>query len=398
MFEGLDKIDWKNVGYHIWGKSDDYLGEIPEKIRSLNSLNEEIQDSAMSFLFGEKGTFGMICDTTPYIVPFVIELLGNPGTPKRNLIFYYLSRVMEYVLSSGSLTVREMRLHLSVYNSFAKNIHILTGLLDDEEQAIRLDTIELLGTLTDEAEMLLPEFFERFHLETDEDLQVALLNSIKLLLSSLDAWTQSQLKEKYAPVLRDIVDSRPAHKVQLAAARASVETINRYRKDKNVLSGKVPDLLAREFTYYSGGKPDIYWSYLKNKLNYSALIIRDLAQLGYEPFLTMLENPENTALQVHLIIRGLFASVLMSSENTTHWESTLSHTKEGIYYLPNYRMDDYRVVIRWKDKIGLMKQVLQLAIDNEKVWELPTNIFSFFFGLPDSRNELQKMLDDVSSA
>lgn len=396
MLEGLDKIDWKNTGYHIWGKSGDYLEEIPKRIKDLSSPDEEIQGDAMVFVFGEKAAFGDICDTTPYIVPFVIELIGNSETPKREFMFDYLSRVMDYVLSSDHLAVRQMRLYLNVYDSFVKNLNTLMGLLDNEKGAIRLATVELLGKLTAEAETLLPEFFKRFDVNADEDMQIALLRSTKILLSSLDAWTQGWLKEKYAPLLRDIVDSNPSPKVQLAAARASVETINRYRKDKNVLSEKVPDLLAREFVYYTRGNPDLYWSYMQNSLNYSALIIRDLAQFGHEPFLAMLENPENTAFQVHLLIRGLLASVLMSSENIAYWESTLSHTKEGIYYLPNYRMDDYRVIARRKDKTDLLKQVLQLLIDNEKAWGIPTNMFSFFFGLPNSRNELQRILKDIS--
>ncbi len=397
MFEGLDKIDWKNIGYHIWGKSGDYLGEIPKRIRDLSSANEEIQDDAMIFLFGEKAAFGDICDTTPYIVPFVIELIGNPRTPRRQFMVDYLSRVMDCILSSDQLMVRQMRLYLNVYDAFAKNINILIGLLDNEKGPIRLALVELLGKLTAEAEVLLPEFFKRFDVDADEDMQIALLGSIKILLSSLDAWTQGWLKEKYAPLLQDIVDSNPSSKVQLAAARASVETINRYRRDKDILSEKVQSLLVKEFVYYSRGNPDRYWSYFENKLNYLALMIRDLALLGPQPFLEMLQQPENSAVQTHLIIRGLLASVLMSDENTIYWKSTLSHAKEGLYYLPNYRMEDWRTVVRWKNKVDFMKQVLQSIIDNEKIWEIPTNMFSFFFGLPNSRDELQKMLNDISA-
>jgi len=398
MLEGLDQIDWKNVGYHIWGKDDDYLEEIPERIRELSSSAEDIQDHAMVHVFGEKGTFGVICDTTPYIIPFVIEILDISETPRRELILDYLLRVIDHVLSSGHLSVNDMRLHLSVYDSFAKNIKTLISLLDDKDQTVQLATVELLGKLTNEAETLLPEFFKRFDISNDEDMQVAFLRSIKVLLSSLDGWKQNDIKEKYAPVLRNIIDSSSSQKIQGVAARASVETINRYRKDKNILSTKVSNLLVREFRYHSGGKKHLPWDYSENQLNYSALIIRDLAQLGYEPLLIMLENLENNAFQVHLIIRGLLASVLMSDENTAYWKSTISHTKEGMYYLPNYRMDDYRGVIRREDKTNLMKQVLQSIVGNEKIWEIPTNMFSFFFGLPNSRNELRAMLDSISSS
>lgn len=394
MFEGLDQIDWKNVGYHVWGKSEDYLQEIPQKIKELRSPDEDIQDQAMGYVFGEKAAFGTVCDTTPYIIPFVIELVADTKTPRREYLFDYVIQESSYVLSSEYLSAHEMRLYLSVYDSIAKHLNILIGFLDDKDRNIRLAAVRLLGNLTDEAETLLPEFFKRFDLTEDEEMQVGLLNGVKVLLGALDAWKQREIKEAYAPVLKDIVDSNSSQKVQLAAARASVETINRSRRDLDVLSERVPNLLIQEFLQKSGGDRLVHWEYV---LEHSTLIIMDLAQIGPEPFLELLQNHETTAIKAHLIVRGLLISILVPYKNDFYSKSNLSHTKLGIYYLQDNRLSDYRVLVRRNDKADLLKKALKAMLENPNVWDLPTNMFSYFFGMPDSREEIQEILTYLSS-
>lgn len=399
MFEGLEQIDWKNIGRYF-GKADEiernYLEEIPGRIRALNSLDEDIRGEATGYLFGEKGEFGAIRDATAYIIPFVVELVGFPETPGRQFLLDYLLRVADNILSSSCLSVSVMRLHLNSYDSIVKKMDILMTLLDDEAKEIRIGTIDLFGKLSDHAEILLPELFRRFDVEKDEDIKIALLNSVKALLNTLD-WHQYKLKENYGPLLRDIVESNSSEKIRLAAARASIEIVNKFGRYKELLSDKVPELLSKEFlnrAFYPADYQFIYW---ESTLEYSASLVRDLAQLGYEPLLIMLKNSKIDSIQAHLIVRGLFASILARDEKLLYWDSKLSHTNEGIYYLFRYLRGegDYRVLVRNKIKAAFFKQILQTIVENEKAWELPTNMFSFFFGLPNSREELEEVAKNL---
>ncbi len=398
MFEGLDQIDWENIGRHF-GKTSvidrNYLEEIPERIRALNSLDEDAQSEAMLYLFGEKGEFGAVRYYTSYVIPFVIELVGLPETPEREFMLDYLLRVADNILNSNHLSVGQMRLHVNAYDSIVKKIDILMTLLDDETKGMRIGTIDLLGKLSDHAEILLPELFRRFDVEKDEDIKIALLNSVKALLNSLD-WHQDKLKGNYGPLLRDIVESNSSEKIQLVAARASVEIVNKFGRYKDILSDKVPELLSKEFlrrTFYPADYKFIHW---KRTLEYSTSLLRDLAQLGHEPLLVMLQNSKIDSIQAHLIVRGLFASILARDENLLYWDSNLGHTNVGIYYLLKYGTGDYRALVRNKDQATFFKQILQTVVENEKAWELPTNMFSFFFGLPNSREELQEVLSSIS--
>jgi hypothetical protein len=345
-------------------------------------------------VFGEKGAFGMVCDTTPYIIPFVIELLADTKTPRRDYMLDYVIRESSYVLASGHLSAWDMRLYLNVYDSITKHLNTLISLLDDEDRDIRLAAVRLLGNLTDKAEILLPEFFKRFDLTEDEEMQVNLLTAVKILLGALDAWKQVGIKEAFAPVLKDIVDSNRSQKVQLAAARASIETIRVSRRDKNVLSERIPNLLIQEFLAQSGGDRLVHW---ESVLDYCASIIVDLAQLGPAPFLEMLQNHETTAIKAHLMVRGLLLSILAPYKNDFYSKSNLGFTKLGIYYLQADRTGDYRVLVRNKDNAELFKKALRAMLENPNVWDLPTNMFSYFFGMPDSREEIQEILTHLSS-
>src|SRR5688572_29291074 len=80
MLETLYDIDWSNVGDHVYGSSD----EIPEAIHNLLSDNDAVREHARLFLFGGQQDTGDIYDSTPYIIPFIIELLADDSTPERD--------------------------------------------------------------------------------------------------------------------------------------------------------------------------------------------------------------------------------------------------------------------------------------------------------------------------
>lgn len=391
MFEGLDDIDWKNVGYHIWGKGDDYLEEIPQRIKELNSPDPEIRGYAIEHVLGENGTFGVICDTTPYIVPFVFELVNAPETLERFILLDYLLKVTNYILNADNLSVSNMRLYTRVYDSIAEKREVLMKLLDEFDSTIKILAIEVLGKLTDDAEFLLPELFRFFNLTQNEDLQVVALQSIKTLLISLDPWKQIETKEKYASILKDIVDENASPKVQLAAACASVETFILNRRDKMLISEKVVDLISQAFIKHHLFRT-AYW---ESQIDYSVSLIRDLARIGYEPLLKLLQSPELDVIQSQIVVRGLFASFLLRFDEPIYWVSNFSHTKDGLYYLPKDRIGDYRVFVRNKDNSNFFKKILQTVTANETFWQMPTNMFSFFFGLPNSRQEIQEVLNSL---
>lgn len=140
-----------------------FMGQrkIPDAIRNLLSSNPDVRDEAREFLLGGGQDFGDIYDTTHHIIPFIIELLSNFHAPGKADSLDHLSSIARHIWDSENLSVRMMRLHIKTYDSLKRGLQTFVSLLDDDSIAVRLATIDLLQYLTDEVEVLIPEFIRR---------------------------------------------------------------------------------------------------------------------------------------------------------------------------------------------------------------------------------------------
>lgn len=395
MFEGLDQIDWEGAGHHVYGRHN----EIPAAIRGLLSSDPGEREEWREFLLGGGQDFGDIYDTTPYILPFIFEILRDPDSPGKEELLDHLASVARHVWDADYLSVPEMRLHLSVrkmrlhlktYDTLKAGLPTLLVLLADNSKAVRLTAIDLLQDLTGELETLLPEFMRRFHHEKEEEVQVALLRGLKSLLSAAD-WTQLELKAQCKLFLNEIVENHPSPRIQIAGAQAAVEAFERHiTRD---LSPKVANILAHYFWQTSKAIDAIGWS---EEFDTALIIIRDLARLNASNhLLDMLHNPEITPVQAHLIARGLLA-VFMLYPDDLYWNCRRDHDVKGreldyVHSQPSVR--SIEIYVRNRDTFDeRFLRLLEAIVESQKFWEIPTNMFSFFAGLPDSREELRVLL------
>jgi len=384
MLEGVDEIDWKNLGHHVYGKHD----RIPEEIRNLLAQEPQVREEARGFLLGSGQDFGDIYDTTPHIIPFLIELLTHAGTPEKADLLWHLSGVTEYVLHSRHLSIHMMRLCLEAYQALQTGLSTLIALLRDETVGVRLASAHVLSQMTDEVECLIPEFIQCFRTEREEDVQIGLLDGLKTLFGSLE-WPRYRLKDEYAPFFKKVVETHPSRKARVAAARASVELISPYAQRTDRLSAQVPALLTQEFI-----EPISPLNYMEQgSLAYHAeRIMQDLARVDPEPLVDLLQNPTISAEQAHVIARGILANAFLSpGRSDAHWRlfPNLHKRDKGLFYVQDHAA------------VGFIKyqraHLLQAIVDADKVWEAPTNLFSFFYGLPDSREGLRTLLEESGS-
>lgn len=238
----LDQIDWKSLGYHVYGRHE----IIPQEIRNLLSEDAEVRQKARGFLLGEGQDFGDIYDVTPHIIPFLFEILDIPDAPDKDKLLYHLSVVAEHSLNPPRSSIRMLRLCLQTYDALKTGMGILIALLDDPLIEVRAASTELLASMTDEVESLIPELLRSFRKEPTEEIQIALLTSLKRLLHSLD-WTRLALQGQYAPFFKEVVETHPSYFVRVAAARASVELSGLFKGKQIYLSPEVPGLLSEEF-------------------------------------------------------------------------------------------------------------------------------------------------------
>ena len=200
MLENLERINWQQLGYHVYGEHE----RIPDWIRALLSPDAETREQARDFLLGAQQDFGDIYDTTPHLVPFIIELLANGDTPGKAELLAHLGGVAEniysYTHSSGSLlgSIHQMRLVLNTYQAFSQGRQIFIRLLNSDDATLRCASAELMQYLTADVGELLPPLMEQFAREKDIAVSVSLMKCLKTLFASID-WRHSELYEPHTP-------------------------------------------------------------------------------------------------------------------------------------------------------------------------------------------------------
>ena len=63
--------------------------------------------------------------------------------------------------------------------------------------------------------------------------------------------------------------------------------------------------------------------------------------------------------------------------------------EEGDYYLREHAIPSFQL------ERGPVRAVLQAIAATDRVWERPTNLFSHFYGLPDSREALRRLAEEL---
>jgi len=111
-----------------------------------------------------------------------------------------------------------------------------------------------------------------------------------------------------------------------------------------------------------------------------------------------MQIPDLSPEQAHLIARALLAATFLHARSIeSHWERfpNFDRRTEGIFYLQHF--DAARHILRPPLMYKVKHPFLQAILEAEKVWELPTNLFSFFYGLPDSREGLRALLERLEA-
>ncbi len=97
MLEGLDQVPWAKLR-HAYGSARD----VPDLLRKLPDPDPEVRRQVMHELYGNLFHQGTRYPATPYAIPFLIELCGDPGVPGRGELLEYWGHLI-----AGDFSVRE---------------------------------------------------------------------------------------------------------------------------------------------------------------------------------------------------------------------------------------------------------------------------------------------------
>jgi len=181
MLEQLDSINWSSM-QHAFGSAKD----VPGNLRALCSIDADTRSNAMGNLFGTVWHQGTIYSASPYVVPFLVELLNANEISEEESIAVLLASIASgtgYYQVHGALPIKhaknnrdielaiqhESKIVQEARSAASPHIPLLLPYLRDPEPSVR----EIVAR----AVALYPEHFgisaealkEVRAVETDED-------------------------------------------------------------------------------------------------------------------------------------------------------------------------------------------------------------------------------------
>ncbi len=416
MLEGLNQIDWEN----LWHFQPTYSARIPQWIRDLLSENENTRENARNYIFGEGTEYGKVTRATPYIIPFLIELLNIDSTPEKCSLVGGLSEI-EFGDVYNDMPIRSAKDSIRAYEAVANGLPIFLSLLKNQEIGCRYNSVQLLGRLTDESEKIIPSLIEQFNAESEEMIQYLIVESI----SKLTIYTsQTSIYKQSLDFLRTSLGSNDK-RIQVSAAIGLIKNkwIGDDLRNDDSLFAQIMNILREGFFDYPGPWTDT----IKKK------IISHLTRLDRIFLLDLLSDRRlSTSQDAHMIVHHLMNNLFEINGDlkySRYYVNTRNETDGIIYsFRANYRigftgniaqqfidtgimspdqipnLDFYKLIDNALANVGGMfpeklispeqKQILKSILNCQPFWELPTNLLSFFYGLPDSRDELRKLISE----
>lgn len=149
LLSGLNDIDWYALG-HAYGDASD----VPDMIRGLLSADKDRRDEAWSELFGSVRHQGDMYDSTPVVVPFLVELLDHSEVPGKDEI---LQGVRYWAPDTWShrLRVRDFEgtgFPAQTCRAIAQGLPVYQRLLRHEDSEVRVQAARVLTLCVPESE------------------------------------------------------------------------------------------------------------------------------------------------------------------------------------------------------------------------------------------------------
>lgn len=135
MLERLDEVPWSTLT-HAYGSAAD----VPDLLRALASADPDEREAALSELHGNVWHQGTVYPATPHVVPFLLELLAEPGLEGRAGLLRYLGQLARGESGEPGLADR-------VRDAVRQGAPIYEVLLDDPAPEVQPAAAALLADL-----------------------------------------------------------------------------------------------------------------------------------------------------------------------------------------------------------------------------------------------------------
>ncbi|MFE7519420.1 PBS lyase [Streptomyces halstedii] len=210
MFAGIDEVDWASME-HAYGPADD----VPALLRGLASPDPAARESALDGMYGAVHHQGDVYACTLACIPFLFELVVDPGVQDRG-------SVVELLTSIGGIDLAEddedeidedeiegAANYAMAAAAVTAGAGVFCELIADEDPGVRLAAPLALATLHSRPVHVLDLLRERLPVEPVEEVRLALAEAAgrvalrhRPLAGRAADWLSRLAAEAYAPGLR----------------------------------------------------------------------------------------------------------------------------------------------------------------------------------------------------
>ncbi|MEU5415623.1 PBS lyase [Streptomyces clavifer] len=210
MFAGIDEVDWASME-HAYGPADD----VPGLLQGLASADPAERESALDGMYGAVHHQGDVYACTLACIPFLFELVVDPGIQDRG-------SVVELLTSIGGIDLDEddeddldedeiegAANYAMAAAAVTAGAGVFFELIADEDPGVRLAAPLALATLHSHPVRVLALLRERLPVEADDEVRLALVEAAgrvalrhRPLAGQAADWLGRLAAEAYAPGLR----------------------------------------------------------------------------------------------------------------------------------------------------------------------------------------------------
>ncbi|MGW1709855.1 HEAT repeat domain-containing protein, partial [Streptomyces sp. NPDC002206] len=210
MFAGIDEVDWASME-HAYGPADD----VPGLLRGLASADPAEREGALDGMYGAVHHQGDVYACTLACIPFLFELVADPGIQDRGSIVELLTSIGGIDLDEDDeeeLDEEEIEgaaNYAMAATAVTAGAGVFFELIADEDPGVRLAAPLALATLHGQPVRVLALLRERLPVEPDEEVRLALVEAAgrvalrhRPLAGQAADWLSRLAAESYAPGLR----------------------------------------------------------------------------------------------------------------------------------------------------------------------------------------------------
>jgi hypothetical protein len=360
MLEKLNEFDWQNIG----------LPQIPNLLHGISSIDKNHRQKSYDELY-DIGLLDLP-KGTPYIIPFLIELLGEALPEKQSVLLLLLQ-----LSSEATIRLKQISDHCDVcrdvLNEISKGIHLCLPFLFITET--RATTLQLVSYLRQEADLIAPQLMSL--LSSDKSVDKALIiYSLGDLIRDRGT-EQKENIQKYRTYFKEMTSSEIENNETRIAAAALL--IQEMKVGAPIEAQKIITNAVIEKSHQKSGNIDRLCTFI--------------SELGIQratESLSEIVNSITDAQDIFTVVPILLDIVFNNGKFSSHSKSMTKKDDQLVEI--NFRRTQILPIIASKNNLTPSQiHVISYLVEQPKIWVYKSNIFELY-GLPTSRDELYRFL------